>query len=290
MRLVLLTCLTMIAFAANSVLNRLALADEAIDPIWFAAIRVAAGALMLAVLAGRGGVGWLRAARPTAAGALTLYMLGFSLAYLALDTGTGALILFGGVQVTMFAAAVLSAEAVPARRWVGTLVALAGLVVLVGRVDLPANEAWAALSMAAAALGWGIYSLIGRTARDPLGATAANFVLSTPLLALALVIAALGGGLGGVTPRGAVLAMVSGAVTSGLGYALWYRVLPSLPRTTAALAQLSVPLIAALGGAVLLGEAVTPRLAVAAALIAAGVTIGTVSLGGRQRTSNSSAS
>ena len=274
MRLFALTALTMAAFAANSVLNRLALAEGGIGAVDFAAIRVLAGAATLVgLVAIRGGWGWRAAARPSSAAALTVYMLGFSLAYLSLDAGAGALILFGVVQVTMFGGALLAREAVPPRRWAGALLALVGLVVLVGRVDVAASELAAALAMAAAGIGWGAYSLIGRGASDPLGATAANFALSLPLVLLATIVA----GTEPATGRGVALAVVSGALTSGLGYALWYRLLPSLDRSAAGLAQLSVPMIAALGGVVFVGEAITLRLVVSTVLIAGGVLFGTLS-------------
>ena len=272
MRLALLTALTMTAFAANSVLNRMAVGGGDIGAVDFAAVRVLAGAVTLVALAAlRGGWDWRRAARPAAAAALAVYMLGFSLAYLALDAGAGALVLFGSVQLTMFGGALAAGEAVALRRWAGMVLALAGLLVLTGRVEVASGERLAALSMAAAGAGWGVYSLLGRRVADPLGATAANFALALPVMLVAAALA----GLGPATAGGVALAVVSGAVTSGLGYALWYRVLPSLDRGAAGLWQLTVPLIAAAGGAVLLGEAVTPRLLLAAALILGGVVLGT---------------
>lgn len=263
----------MIAFAANSVLNRLALAGGSIGATEFAAIRVLAGTLTLVALASaRSGRNWPRAARPSSAVALAVYMVGFSLAYLSLDAGAGALILFGAVQVTMFGGALLAREAVPVRRWVGAAMAMGGLVVLVGRVDVATSETAAAFSMAAAGIGWGVYSLVGRGASDPLGATAANFALALPLV---FAVAALAG-LEQATAAGVILAVVSGAVTSGLGYALWYTVLPSLDRSAAGLAQLSVPVLAAVGGVIFIGETVTWRLVLSAALIIGGVLLGTL--------------
>ena len=278
LRLVALTTLTMVAFAANSVLNRVALAEGAIGAVDFAAIRVLAGvATLVTLVAIRGGWDWRRAARPSSAAALAIYMLGFSLAYLSLNAGAGALILFGAVQVTMFGGALVARERVPPRRWTGAALALAGLLVLVGRVDIAFGELAAAVSMAAAGIGWGTYSLIGRSASDPLGATAANFALCLPVVAFAALLL----GFEPATGRGVVLAMGSGAVTSGLGYALWYRILPCLDRSAAGLAQLSVPIIAAAGGVVLLDEAITPRLVLSAALILGGVLLGTFRPGAR---------
>jgi len=265
MRLFLLTALVMLAFAANSVLNRMAVAGGEIGAVEFAVIRLAAGAgvlLALVLWRGRG----FRGATVAGVTGLVIYLFGFSLAYGRLDAGTGALVLFGVVQVTMFAGALLSGEGVPTRRWVGAGLALGGLAVLVA----PAGGGWAGFAaMAAAGVGWGLYSLAGRGAQDALGATAGNFALAlVPGLVIALLI---GVDLGAASPRGVGLAVLSGAVTSGLGYALWYAVLPALGAGRAAVAQLTVPLIAAAGGAALIGEAVGWRFALAAALVLGGV-------------------
>ncbi|MEM8632370.1 MAG: DMT family transporter [Pseudomonadota bacterium] len=273
MRLLSLTALTMAAFAANSVLNRLALADGDAGPAAFAALRLVAGAAILSVLVLSRGSGWsaLAPKSPTGVWSLALYMLGFSFAYVTLDAGVGALILFGGVQLTMFAGALLSGERIVAARWIGTGLALAGLAYLLWPSGAAAPGLWGALLMAAAAVGWGIYSLHGRTAFDPLGATAGNFVCAVPLGLIVFLAVP-----DGMSLRGAVLAILSGAVTSGLGYALWYRVLPQLAASTAALVQLTVPVIALAGGMAFLGEALTLRFVFASALILGGVAIGIV--------------
>jgi len=272
MRLILLVSLAMAAFAANSLLNRLALVEGGMGPASFAAVRLAAGALMLAALvrARSGGFRLAGQGRLRAFGAVTLaiYMIGFSYAYLTLEAGTGALILFGGVQVTMFAGAVAMREPVPLRRWVGAALALAGLAVLAAPGMGAAPDPVGAVLMGTAAVGWGLYSLAGRRAGDPLSATAGNFVLALPLALLVLL--ALPGD-GRVTGAGIAAAAVSGAVTSGLGYALWYAVLPRLPASVAAVAQLTVPVLAALAGAALLAEVPGPRFWAAAALVIAGV-------------------
>ena len=271
MQTALLTALTMLAFAANSVLTRMAVRDYAVEPLQFAAIRLLAGAAILVVLVALrgGGLGLGRERLPGAA-ALLVYMLGFSLAYRGMDAGVGAFILFGGVQLTMFAGAVLAREPVPALRWIGAVVALSGLaVLLLGSDPQTALAAAPTVFMAAAALGWGVYSLIGRGAGDPLRATAASFLLASPVAVLAALAA------GGPMPSvpGVVLALVSGSVTSGLGYALWYVVLPKLGRTRAAVAQLTVPVIALLAGAALLGERPGPEVVLAAALVLGGVAL-----------------
>lgn len=270
MRLALLTAIVMIAFAANSVLNRLALAQGDIGPAAFAAIRLGAGAATLALLVTlRGGrVPLGEPARAAGAASLALYMLGFSFAYLTLDAGVGALILFGGVQVTMFVGAVWGGETIPARRWVGATIAFAGLAWLLWPRGAEAPDPRGAMLMAAAAVGWGIYSLIGRRATDPLSATAASFALALPVALAALVAAA---DLAGSTAKGIFAAIASGAVTSGLGYALWYAVLPRLRASQAAVAQLTVPVIALAGGVLFLGEEPTARLILAGAVVLGGV-------------------
>ena len=275
MALFFLTTLAMLAFAANSVLNRMAVGAGLIDPVSYAVIRLAAGAAMLAVLViarrrVQGGAMWPgRGGRLAGVAGLLAYLFGFSMAYLSLDAGTGALILFGSVQITMFAGAVVTREAVPALRWAGAGLAFAGLLVLVA----PGGAAAAfgpLLAMAIAGVGWGVYSLAGRQARDPLLATAANFAAALPLAGVAAVVLGFGGAL---QPLGIWLAVVSGAVTSGLGYALWYAVMPKLGAARAAVAQLTVPLIAAAAGAIWLGEAVSLRFLLASALVLGGVAL-----------------
>lgn len=248
MRLILLTTLTMAAFAANSILNRMAVADGLIGAEAFALIRVVAGAVVLAVL--MKGQGLMQ--RPSIWGVLGLsaYLVGFSQAYVGLDAGLGALILFGMVQVTMFGGALLRAEVVPPQRWLGMVIAFCGLTFVLLR-GLPSGGSLqlGVLFMALAGIGWGIYSLIGQKVTDPRAATARSFLWSVPLVALASLGASFQ-----MAPTGVALAVLSGAVTSGLGYALWYAVLPSLGASRAAVAQLTVPVIAIAVGAALLGE------------------------------------
>ena len=267
MRTLLLTALVMTAFAGNSVLNRLAVAEGAIAPEPFAVIRLAAGALTLAVLAAARGRGLPRAS-PIGPLALLAYMIGFSLAYRGLDAATGALILFGGVQAVMFAGGLALGERIARARWIGMAMALAGLALLLGP-GAGAPRAVPAALMGVAALGWGVYSLVGRGASDPLGQTASSFLIATPLCLPLLLVAA-----GPASGPGIALAVLSGAVTSALGYALWYAVLPRIEASAAALAQLSVPLIALAGGAALLGEWPSARFVPAAALILGGIALG----------------
>ncbi len=268
MRLIILTVLTMCAFAANSVLTRAAVDGGHLGPGAFAILRVAAGAAMLGGIALWRGSSLSLFRRPRLSGAvsLTAYMAGFSLAYLTLDAGLGALILFGVTQITMFTHGAVTGQPPTARQLVGAGVAFSGLLlVLWPGVGSVADPVGAAL-MVLAGLGWGAYTIAGRGAADPLAATGANFILCLPLLAIVLIGSDFSGDWWGV-----VLAVTSGAITSGLGYALWYNVLRQMQGATAAIVQLSVPVIAIIAGAVLLGEAVPLVVLLAAALVVGGI-------------------
>jgi drug/metabolite transporter (DMT)-like permease len=269
MRLVALSALVMVAFAANSVLNRAAVGTGQIGALDFALLRAVAGAMVLiALIRLRGARLALLEPRRVLGGAmLSTYLIGFSLAYLAMDTGLGALILFGGVQVTMFAGALVMGERPPLRRWFGAGLALAGLVWLVWPGAGATAPLWAVGAMASAALGWGIYSLIGRGSANPLGDTGAAFVWATVLGFVAVLVQTGGSMVNDATWAGMALAVISGAVTSGLGYALWYRVLPRIGASVAGLMQLSVPVIAGLGGALLLAETPTRAMILAGAVV-----------------------
>ena len=269
MRLFLMTTLTMIAFAANSVLNRLALAPGDMDGVLFGAVRLVSGAVVLAGLVLWQGRGFALGGAPRLWGvaALLAYIFGFSLAYGSLDPGFGALILFAVVQITMFAGALASREVVPPLRWLGAALALGGLGFLLAPGGAGQLALLPVLAMVAAGLGWGLYSLLGRAERDPLQATMMNFVLSVPFAAVIWVLM----GEGRASGAGLVCAVLSGAVTSGLGYALWYRLLPALGASRAAVSQLSVPILALGGGMLFLNEALTLRFMIAACLVMAGV-------------------
>lgn len=273
MRLILLTALVMVAFASNSLLNRVALVDGAISAGAYAAWRTGSGAVALAVLVALRGAVPRPDGRQMAVGTLALlvYMFGFSLAYLGLDAGVGALILFGMTQVTMFAGGLCAGERPPLRRWLGAGLALGGLGWLLLPGASAAVQAGYAALMAVAGIGWGLYSLNGRQATDPLAATAWNFIAAAPVC---VAVALLWTGGTATTLWGIALAVFAGVVTSGLGYALWYAVLPRLEAAVAALAQLTVPVIAMLAGLVLLGEAVTWGGIAAAALVLSGVALG----------------
>ena len=269
MPLFLLLVVTMIAFAANSILTRMGLAQGRIGPAAFSAIRLCSAAFALVLLVRlRGRTLPLRSPRRWwSVLALTVYVLGFSFAYLWLQAGVGALILFGAVQVTMFAAAFLAREVMPPRRLIGAAVAFSGLVWLMWPKGGAAPDPLGALLMTSAGIGWGAYSILGRGARDPEAETAANFLLAVPF-GLLFIVFTKGAPL---SAEGIALALTSGVVTSGFGYALWYRILPQVPTSTAAIAQLTVPVIAAAGGVLLMGEAMSARFVGAAILVAAGV-------------------
>ena len=269
-RTVLLTGIALIAFAGNSILCRMALGGGLMDPAGFTAVRLGAGAatLWLLIAARGGGLPRLEGHWASAA-ALFVYASAFSLAYVSLDAGTGALILFGAVQLTMILAGLRAGERPRATEWLGLALALTGLVVLV-RPGLSAPEPTGAALMAAAGIAWGVYSLRGRGSREPLRNTAGNFLMAAPV---AVLLVPLAGGIGDWTAGGVGLAMASGALASGVGYAIWYAALPALTATRAALVQLLVPVLAAAGGVALLSEAIPLRLPVAAALVLGGVAL-----------------
>ncbi|MBX9946175.1 MAG: DMT family transporter [Reyranella sp.] len=276
-RTALLTTLAMLAFAGNSLLCRLALRDTAIDAASFTALRLASGALILAAIL------MLRGKRPAAAGSwpmaamLFAYAVCFSFAYRDLTAATGALLLFGAVQLTMTGYGLWTGERIGGVRLAGLALALGGLVWLL-LPGLAAPPWLAAALMLAAGAAWGVYSLLGKGAGDPTAATGGNFLRALPFAALLMLAAASTGTVDHavdhtIDPTGAAYAVLSGAVTSGLGYVLWYAALPLLRATSAATVQLSVPAIAALGGVVLLAEPVTARLLVASAAVLGGIAL-----------------
>jgi drug/metabolite transporter (DMT)-like permease len=271
LRILSLTAGAMLAFAANSLLCRLALAPGAIDPASFAALRLLSGTLALALIVRcRGRADTVRADW-LAAAMLFGYMACFALAYRSLPAGAGALILFGAVQLTMFAAGLWRGERFTPRAWAGLVIAIAGLAwLLAPGTAAPAPHG--VVLMAAAGLSGGVYSLRGRGVPDPLAATAANFLRATPLgLLLCLPPWLVPEGSGHVTLHGAVLAIVSGALTSGVGYAIWYTALRGLSSMQAATVQLAVPPLAAIGGALWLAETIGARLVLATVAILGGI-------------------
>ncbi|HYO99979.1 MAG TPA: DMT family transporter [Pyrinomonadaceae bacterium] len=262
------------AFAANSILCRLALGRAAIDAASFTSVRLASGALMLSLIAAAFGKKVPASARrykPLSALLLFLYAAAFSFAYINLSTGTGALILFGSVQATMLSVALRSGERPHASEWAGLLLALGGLVYLVFPGLQAAPPLLSSTCMVVAGVSWGLYSLRGRGSADPLSDTTGNFVLALPL-ALAFNLLALRGD-AHVSRAGIMLAVLSGALASGVGYVVWYAALRGLTATRAATVQLAVPVLAAAGGIVVMSERVTLRLLLAAVVILGGVAL-----------------
>jgi drug/metabolite transporter (DMT)-like permease len=277
-RVWLLTVLAMIAFAANSLLCRLALATTSIDPATFTSVRVLSGAAALWLLT-RGRAGRLSSAGslPSAL-ALFAYALAFSYAYVALSAATGALLLFGAVQATMIGYGRLRGERFQGWQLAGFVIAIAGLAGLL-LPGVTAPPLLGAILMLSAGIAWGIYSLRGRGSGDPVLATASNFVRAVPAAVVASLIAL---PWLSIDARGLAYALASGTLTSGIGYVIWYSALPALSATTAATVQLSVPVLAALGGVILLGEQLTLRLAITSAAILGGVAL-VVAEGARAR-------
>jgi drug/metabolite transporter (DMT)-like permease len=266
-----LTVLALAAFAANSLLCRMALRDGAIDPVSFTQVRLGSGALALMPILFAGG--WRIAPgrdwRPALA--LFLYAIGFSLAYAALSVGAGALILFGTVQLSMIGIGLFRGDRPGALGWLGLALAFGGLAYLVAP-GVAAPPLWAAALMGLAGLAWGVYSVMGKTEPDPIRSTARNFALTLPAVLLLTAAAPASRHLGG---EGVALALASGMAASGLGYVLWYLALRGLSHLAASVGQLSVPVLATLAGALFLGEPLTPRVLIATAVILGGIVVAT---------------
>jgi drug/metabolite transporter (DMT)-like permease len=268
-RVLLATTLAMIAFAGNSLLCRAALKETQIDAATFTSIRLVSGAIALWII--------VRLRRTPAAGAgtwtsgfwLFAYAAGFSFAYLTLTAATGALLLFGAVQATMIGYGLWKGERFTAMQMAGLAAAFAGLVgLLLPGATAPAMTG--CLLMIGAGIAWGCYSLRGRGAGDPTRVTAGNFLRAAPMAALVSVAMMSNASIDGA---GVAYAIASGALTSGVGYAIWYTALPALKATVAATVQLSVPAIAAFGGVLLLGEPLTPRLVICSVAILGGIAL-----------------
>jgi drug/metabolite transporter (DMT)-like permease len=273
MRTAILLILALLAFAGNSLLNREALASGAIDWANFTAIRIGSGALCLILLyvsrhrkwpMPQANAGWAQWVMPLA---LFIYAAAFSWAYLELSAATGALILFALVQITMQGLAIIKGARPSALEWLGLFMAMAGLIYLL-LPGLAAPPVIPASMMAVSGIAWGVYSWLGRGSVDPLAVTARNFLFAVPLVLLFLFIANI---TNNISWYGFQLAIVSGAITSGIGYAIWYGVLPKISASNAGVAQLSVPAIAAIGGVILLGEKLTSQLLLGGLVILAGI-------------------
>jgi len=270
MKTFLLTLIAMIAFAANSLICRLALGEGLIDAASFTTVRAVSGALTLVLIALPG---WKNRQRTAfnwkSASMLFVYLAFFSFAYLSLSAGTGALLLFGAVQLTMFTVALRAGERFPPWSWFGLTVAVLGIVYLV-LPGVTAPDPLGAVLMAIAGIAWGLYSLSGKGVADPLASTANNFLLAVPLAVLVSLFFLEDMQ---VSSRGLLLAVLSGSVSSGLGYVIWFAALRGLAATRAATVQLSVPAIAAAGGLFVLSEPITLRLVIASVATLGGIAI-----------------
>jgi drug/metabolite transporter (DMT)-like permease len=270
-RAALAAAFALLAFAANSILCRMALRQASIDPATFTSVRLISGAVTLWILVrlsqprGATGGNWLSAL------ALLAYATAFSFAYVAVTAGTGALLLFGAVQLIMIAVGLLRGERIDLRICIGWLLAVSGIVTLL-YPGVSAAPPIQAVLMLGAGIAWGIYSLRGRSSRDPLRDTAGNFIRAAPG---ALLVSAAMWNHGSFTATGVLLAVLSGSLASGVGYAAWYTALPLLSAIAAANLQLSVPLLAALGGVLLFAEPITVRLAVSSLLLLGGIALAT---------------
>jgi drug/metabolite transporter (DMT)-like permease len=259
----------LIAFAANSVLCRLALHQTQIDPASFTTLRILSGAITLFILIVLKRRAFSLAGSWSAALVLTFYAITFSYSYVGLSTGTGALLMFGVVQLTMIATGVYNGERIGLLAGVGWVLAAMGVVILVlpGVTAPPIGKA---LLMVCAGVGWGAYSLLGRGSKDPFADTAGNFIRALPAV---LVMSAIAWRSRSLDFAGVEYAVLSGAIASGLGYVVWYAVLPRLRAIVAANLQLAVPVLAALAGALMVGEAITARLTIAGVLVIVGIAL-----------------
>ena len=270
----LLVLLTMLAFSGNAVLTRAALATYNMDPELVLLLRVSSGAITLLFIC------YLRKyslkifsnLHLKTAAALSLYLVGFSYAFTGLETGIGVLIQFGVVQLVMFASSFLSDQQVPKNKNIGAIIAFTGLIYLLWpsgdfTLDLPSS-----VLMAIAGMAWGVYSILGKNAESAISSTTASFLISTPICLLFVLLLPNDSDFSW-SSTGALLAISSGSITSGIGYALWYYVLPKIPSTNAAVSQLSVPLIAAAGGMIFMQELITLKFVLSCILVLGGIAI-----------------
>ena len=270
--IVLPTALAMLAFAGNSILCRLALKTTAIDPASFTSVRIISAALTLSILLRLSGKAVLSAGNWKSAFALFIYAAGFSLAYVHLTAGTGALLLFGAVQLSMISISLWRGEKVSTLQIIGLVLAFGGLLTLVFP-GLAAPPISSSVLMIGAGVAWGVYSLRGRGAGDATAITAGNFMRTVPMTVLFSLLFYTQ-----FRPYllGVIYAVLSGAITSGVGYAIWYKALPGLKPLEASVVQLSVPIIAAFGGIVFLSEALSVRLVLASVAVLGGILLVTV--------------
>ncbi|OED73458.1 DMT family transporter [Vibrio splendidus] len=295
MQTVIVTFITLVAFAANSVLCRWALMDQTIDPLSFSIVRILSGALTLLILFTLSSQSKSKSKQELANNStsvytklksqfqftsilsLLVYMFGFSFAYLKLGAGLGALVLFVAVQFTMIAAHLFSGNRMSLLEWGGCLLSVAGLVYLLMPTEsTQAPDLVSIILMSLAGVGWGIYTLAGKKSLNALQSTTANFGFSS-LVILAglslLVVIPNAMPQVSITEQGLIYAVISGSVASGVGYSLWYYVVKKLNTVVASIAQLSVPVIATLGGVLLLSEPVTMQFIISSTVILLGISL-----------------
>lgn len=275
MKTLLYTCIALIAFAGNSVLCRLALKGDEIDATSFTAIRLISGSILLVILVmfkNRSKVNlsegsWLSSF------SLFLYALTFSYAYISLNTGVGALILFGAVQLTMVIMSIFKGKMLSIGEWIGLLIAFSGLTyLLLPSASAPSLTGF--ILMVISGIAWGVYTLAGRGASNPLQLTANNFIRTIPFVLITVIALVMFNTEPlNITAGGLMLAIISGAITSGLGYAIWYQALNGLSINQAAILQLTVPIIAAFGGILFLSEDITAQLIISSLLVLGGIFI-----------------
>jgi len=270
MKIILCTILALFAFAGNSILCRLALGEDTIDAASFTTIRLLSGIIVLAII-----LKMTNASRAiTSKGSwkasfmLFLYAVTFSFAYISLDTGTGALILFGAVQITMILVGLLAGNKLHYFEWLGVIAAFSGFVYLV-MPSLTTPSLIGFILMSVAGVAWGFYTLAGKGSESPLSDTAYNFLRTLPLVIILIVVTNQNASL---SQRGILLAVLSGGIASGLGYTIWYIALGGLSSIQAAAVQLLVPVIAAIGGVLFTNEMFSLRLATSSVMILGGIT------------------
>ena len=264
----------MLAFSGNAILTRAALANYNMDPELVLLLRVSAGAITLLLICylRRHSLKIFSNLHLKTAAALSLYLVGFSYAFTALETGIGVLIQFGTVQLVMFASSFFSGQKVPKNKSIGAIIAFTGLIYLLWPSGDFTLNLKSSLLMAIAGMAWGIYSVLGKNAASAISATTASFLISTPICLIFVSLLPSNSDFSW-SSTGAILAIFSGSITSGIGYSLWYNVLPKIPSTNAAVSQLSVPLIAAAGGVIFMQELITLKFIISCVLVLGGIAI-----------------
>ena len=271
LRTIAFTIFSLIAFAGNSILCRLALGENQLDAASFTIIRLLSGIIMLLLISQSFGSGrsQLKKANWLSSAALFLYAVAFSYAYLSLDTGTGALILFGAVQITMILASLISGNRLYFAEWIGCAIAFSGFVYLVlPSVTTPSFQGFVLMTLSGIA--WGVYTIRGRSSQQPINDSATNFLYTLPFILTLLIIEYQNSEL---SQQGILLAVLSGALASGVGYTAWYMAVRNLATVQASIVQLLVPILAATGGVLFAGEIISLRLVISSLMILGGIVL-----------------